>query len=78
MKIITDGFRDPLQRVLSSNDLFVVSSPIYHGGYTDRGPAQSTPVDSFERGIPARGWDMYETISAVLANSRSVAKGQRG
>jgi len=78
MKVITDGLRDPNQRVLSSNDLFVVSTPVHHGGYTDRGPVQAAPVDSFERGIPARGWDMYETISAAISSARSVAKGQRG
>lgn len=78
MKIITDGFRDPMQRVLGSNDLFVVSTPIHHGGYTDRGPVQASPVDSYERGIPARGWFMHETLSMCVSNARSVSKGLRG
>lgn len=75
--IITDGFREPNLRVLEDGELFFTSSPDFTGVYTDRGPIQSVPVDSYPDGSPSRGWSMAEFISAALANAKSVAIGMR-
>jgi hypothetical protein len=77
MGITTDGFRDPLQQVLGPNDLYTISAPVNHGFYTDRGPVEAHPVDSYPQGVPSRGWFMFEVLSAGISNARSVAKAQR-
>jgi len=75
--IITDGFRQPELQVLNDGEFFILGAPEYLGGYTSRYPVQSRAVDEFERFVPARGWAMHEMISMVVANARSVARGQR-
>lgn len=77
VNLMTDGFRDPELRVLNDGEFFLLGTPEYLGGYTERYPVQSRPVDEFERFVPARGWSMWELISMVVANSRAVARGQR-
>jgi hypothetical protein len=72
--LITDGFREPTLAVLQAGEVYTCSNPEFTGAYTDRGPVQSNPVDSYADGVPARGWYMYEHISAVLANAKSVSK----
>lgn len=74
---ITDGFREPTLRVLNDGEVYATSLPEYTGAYTDRGPIQSSPQDSYADGVVARGWFMFEHISAVLGNAKAVAKGQR-
>lgn len=74
---ITDGFRDPNLRVLNDGESYVTSTPEFTGAYTDRGPVQANPVDSYPDGVPARGWFMFEHISAVLGNAKAVAKAVR-
>lgn len=76
MRVITDGFRDPNQTVLGSKDVIVLSSPVNHGGYTERnGGVVSNPVDESVNGVPARGWFVYSVISLAIANPRSFAYG---
>ena len=72
--LITDGFREPSLVVLQPGEVYTLASPEYTGAYTDRGPVQSNPVDQYADGVPARGWYMFEYISAVLANAKSVSK----
>lgn len=69
----TDGFREPNLRVLADGEGFMLSSPEFVGAYTDRGPVQSNPVDSYADGVPARGWYMFEHISAAVANAKAVS-----
>lgn len=72
MDIITDGLRPLGLRVLYPNEIALLSSPEFLGGYTDRGPVTATPRDNFDDGQPARGWFLYEEISIILANSAAV------
>lgn len=77
MNLITDGFREPTLKVLEEGECFVTSTPNYTGAYTDRGPVQSTPVDSYPDGVAARGFYLVEHISAALSNAKAVAYGKR-
>lgn len=77
MEIITDGFREPTLQVLEAGSMYVLSNPNLTGGYTDRGPVNSRPVDMHDNHVPARGWSMWEIISMVLANGKAVSKAQR-
>lgn len=77
MDITTDGFRDPLQQVLQPNDMYILTSSINLGTYTDRGPVKSTPVENYPDGIPGRGWYFNELLSTVVANPRGIVKGRR-
>lgn len=73
MQTYTDGKRDPGLRTMKPNELFVVSSPEYHGAYCDRGPITAVPRDNFDDGQIARGWFMYEYFGTLLANTKSVS-----
>ena len=77
MSVITDAYRDPRLKVLNAGEVYVMSAPDTHGGFTDRGPIQSEAVNSYQDGTPARGWMMWELIAMVLHNPRSFAKGIR-
>jgi hypothetical protein len=77
MSVMTDAYRQPELKVLEPGEIYVTSTPETHGTYTDRGPVQSQDVNSYSDGVPARGWHMFEILSAVIHNSRSVAKGVR-
>jgi len=76
-EFITDGFREANLRVLNDGEIYATSLPEYNGGYTDRGPVTSVPVDSYADGIAARGWFMVEFISAVWGNAKTAAKAKR-
>jgi len=77
MGIITDAFRYPQLKVLNSGEVYILGAPEQHGVYTDRGPVASEPRDSFNDGVPARGWFFYELLSMTLVNARLVVKGLR-
>ena len=77
MNLMTDAFRQPNQKVLNRGEIYVVSSPENHAAYTDRGGVRSTPTSGADHGNTTRGWLMSEMFSFVLANPRSVSKGQR-
>jgi hypothetical protein len=77
MDVITDQFRHPEHKVLSQGEMYIVGSEDLHGQYTDRGGIDSAPIDGTQEKVPGRGWWMSETMSMVITNSRSVAKGIR-
>jgi hypothetical protein len=77
LTFITDGFRLPTQKVLNPGDFYIVGDPQQHGTYTDRGPLQSNEVNQYPDGSPARGWYMFEELSAVIGNVASVIVARR-
>lgn len=77
MTLITDGFRPSNLKVLEKDEIYVVADPEYHAAYSTRGGVRSTPTDGANSGSSDKGWLMTETLSFVLANMRSVAKGKR-
>lgn len=77
MTLITDAFRQPNQKVLERGEIYVVASPENHAAYSTRGGVRSEPASNNFEGSTSRGWLLSEPFSFVLANSRSVAKGQR-
>lgn len=78
MGVSTDGFRPPEQKVLEPGELYVTSSPEYHGAITTRGGIVPTPLNGPVNSRTTRGWFMSELISFMITNGRSVAKGVRG
>lgn len=77
MAIYTDGFRHPQHKVFNQGDVIVVGDSVNHGMYSDRGGLNSQPIDGTHERVPGRGWYMTELMSMVIANARSVAKGNR-
>lgn len=77
MDLITDGFRDPTQRVLERGSLFTFSTPEYLGAYTTRGGATAEPTTGANDGNTDKGWLVSEILSLVLANARSISMAQR-
>lgn len=77
MEILTDGYREPTLKVLDPGEALILTTPEYLGGYTDRGPVQSRPVDEFDKLIPARGWNMMEILSMVVASAKGVSRIKR-
>jgi hypothetical protein len=75
--LITDGWRDPNQKVLAQGEIYITSLPDTLGVYTERGPVRSTPIDQRINGRPARGWYFDELVSMTLANPRGVVKATR-
>jgi len=76
--IVTDGWRDPNQKVLQQGEVYIISTPDTHGVYTDRGPVSATPVDHhMVSGTPSRGWYFSELLSMTVTNGRSFCKGIR-
>ena len=77
MTIISDAYRHPEHKVLNQGEFFAISDPVTHGQYTDRGGIDAQPIDGVTEGIAGRGWWIYESVSMVIGNTRSVAKGIR-
>lgn len=77
MSLITDGFRQPNQKVLNKGELYVVSTPEHHGCYSDRGGIRSEPTSGANSGDTTKGWLLSQPFSMTLANPRSVAVGRR-
>jgi hypothetical protein len=77
MTLITDAFRQPNQKVLEQGEIYIISSPENHAGFTDRGGIRATPTSGADQGNTTRGWLLVEALSFVLANPRSVAKAKR-
>lgn len=77
MSIYSDAYRHPQHKVLDQGEMYVVGDAINHGQYTDRGGVNSQPIDGSIEKIPGRGWWLSETVSMVIANARSIARGIR-
>lgn len=77
LTLLTDGYREPTLRVLNDGEFFVLGTPEFLGGYTDRGPIESRPADDFDKAIPARGWTLREIISMGVGNAKAIAHGVR-
>lgn len=73
--LLTDFVRHPQHKVFDRGDFYVVGAPEMHGQYSDRGGLVSEPITQAEANMPGRGWSMYEIMTMVIVNSRSVAKG---
>ena len=77
LTLLTDGFRQPNQKVLNRGEIYVLSTPEHHGCFSDRGGVRSEPTTGADSGNTSRGWLMSEILSLTLANPRSVSKGRR-
>ena len=77
MDLISDAFRHPAHKVLNQGEFYIVSDPLNHGAMSDRGGVDSEPTTISVEGTPGRGWVLTETISMVIANTRSVSVGKR-
>jgi len=75
---ITDGFRLPQLKVLATGELYVLAQPELLGGYTERGPVESTEIDGAIRNMPgARGWSFVTDVSIAGHNAKSIQKAVR-
>lgn len=77
MELNTDAYRHANHRVLRRGELYIVGAAAQHGQYTDRGGVTSLPLDGTTENVPGRGWFLSESVSMVIANSRSIARGTR-
>lgn len=77
LTLLTDGFRQPNQKVLNRGEIYVVSTPEHHACFSDRGGVRSEPTTGADSGNTSRGWLLSEVLSFTLANPRSVSKGKR-
>ena len=77
MSIISEQYRHPQHKVVSQGEFVIVSDPLMHGAYTDRGGIDSEPTNVSTENVIGRGWVIQESISMVVANERSVAFGRR-
>lgn len=77
LELVSDHFRHPQHKVLNSGEIYIIGQADQHGQYTDRGGVESLPIDGTQERVPGRGWMMSETVSMIIANSRSVARGRR-
>lgn len=77
LNLLTDGFRQPNQKVLGRGEIYVLSTPEHHACYSDRGGVRSEPTTGADQGNTTRGWLMSEVLSFTLANPRSVSKGKK-
>lgn len=77
MTLISEAYRHPEHKTLEQGEFAVISDPAFHGAYSDRGGVDSQAIDGTTEKIIGRGWLFSESISAVVANDRSVAFGLR-
>jgi hypothetical protein len=75
--LLTDGFRQPNQKVLNRGEIYVLTTPDHLGCYSDRGGVRSEPTTGADSGNTSRGWLLSEILSMTLANPRGVSKGKR-
>jgi hypothetical protein len=73
MVLISEAYRHPEHKVLGVGEFAVVSDPLTHGAYSDRGGVDSVPIDGVTEKIAGRGWLLSESVAFAVANSRSVA-----
>jgi hypothetical protein len=71
-RIYTDATRDPRQKVLAPNEIYVFADPRYVGAYSDRGGVQSKPLSAAETAINGLGWHMVEYFSVGVYGERGA------
>ena len=77
MTLISEAYRHPEHKVLNVGEFIVVSDPLTHGAYADRGGVDSAPIDPTTERQIGRGWLLSESFTAVIANTRSTAYAKR-
>lgn len=77
LNLLTDGFRQPNQKVLNRGEIYVLSTPEHLACYSERGGVRSDPTSGADQGSTSRGWLLSEVLSLTLANPRGVSKGRR-
>lgn len=77
MEVLSDGFRHPQHRVLNRGEFYAIGDAQNHGTMTDRGGIDSSTIDATTEKVIGKGWLLVETISMIIANARSVARGIR-
>lgn len=77
MTLISEAYRHPEHKTLDQGEFVIVSDPAFHGAYSDRGGVDSQPIDGTTERMIGRGWLFSESVSMVVANSRSCAFGLR-
>ena len=77
MDLITDGFRDPTQRVLNRGTIYTLGQPEYLGGYTTRGGATVQATDGANEGNTDKGWLISQVQTMLIGNVKSVVKAVR-
>lgn len=75
--LISEDYRHPEHKVFSQGEFVFVSDPTFHGAYSDRGGIDSAPIDGTTERVLGRGWLLSESMAQAIANTRSVAFGQR-
>lgn len=73
MTLISEAYRHPEHKVLSQGEFLVVSDPLMHGAFSDRGGVDSAPIDGVSEKIMGRGWLISESMAMSIANTRSVS-----
>lgn len=77
LNLMTDGFRQPNQKVLNRGEIYVLATPEHLACYSERGGVRSDPTSGADQGSTSRGWLMSQVLSITLANPRGVSKGRR-
>lgn len=77
MTLISEAYRHPEHKVLGEGEFVIVSDPLTHGAYADRGGVDSRPLDPVSENIIGQGWLLWESYTAAIANTRSVALARR-
>lgn len=77
MTLISEAYRHPEHKVLGEGEFVIVSDPLTHGAYSDRGGVDSQPLDPVSENIIGRGWLLSESFTLAVANTRSTAIGRR-
>lgn len=77
LTVITDATRVTTQKVLNAGEMYVISNPEFHGGYSDRAGLEVLEYNPAltETGKTGKGWTCFEILSMIVSNPRSVAKG---
>lgn len=77
MTLISEAYRHPEHKVLDQGEFVVVSDPLFHGAYSDRGGVDSAPIDGVSERMIGKGWLLSESMAMAIANTRSVAVATR-
>ena len=77
MDIIVDGFRPKNMQVMDPSEMFITAEPAYHGAFSDLGPIEAIPRDTYDDGMSAKGWFISEWIAMAIVNAKSVQLAKR-